>query len=290
MKGGLNSKTRKQKQNQFGAQLQHHIIISYPFQDMKRFSSSDSLDAFITVCRPKEKKNLKSSSQVYSIEFQAMIDSLEEEDYREEANQAIATTEKKRRLTLDQVKALEKNFEVENKLEPDRKAKLAEELGLQPRQIAVWFQNRRARLKTKELERDYGLLKANYDALKLNYNNLQQEHQALTLQLRELKSKLCQENEESSQAVEEEEAPVSEHDLCDNVKGQLLISPASSSSLQFTASSSSSMSSMNWGAVSNVYRHPHFVKVEESLLSSDVSCNIFSVDQAPTLQWYFTGQ
>ncbi|KAH7567714.1 hypothetical protein ACOSP7_010195 [Xanthoceras sorbifolium] len=255
---------------------------------MKRFSSSDSLDAYISICRSKEEKNQRSN-QVYSREFQAMIDNLEEEDYREEASQAI---EKKRRLSLDQVKALEKNFEVENKLEPERKAKLAEELGLQPRQIAVWFQNRRARLKTKELERDYGLLKANYDALKLDYNNLEHEHKSLTVQLRELKSKLCPENEEMSEAVEEE-PPVSEqsknHDLCDNVNAQ------------FTASSSSSLSSLNWiqlsdpktAASNTVYhpQHPHIVKVEDqSLFSSDVSCNFFSVDQAPTLQWYFTGQ
>ena len=50
---------------------------------------------------------------------------------------------------MDQVKALEKNFEVENKLEPERKVKLALELGLQPGQVAVWFQNRRSRWKTK---------------------------------------------------------------------------------------------------------------------------------------------
>lgn len=122
-------------------------------------------------------KTSTKSKQIYSREFQAMMDSLEEEDCREEASQA---PEKKRRLTVDQVKALEKNFEVDNKLEPDRKVKLAEELGLQPRQIAVWFQNRRARLKSKELERDYGLLKANYDALKLDYKNLEQENEALT--------------------------------------------------------------------------------------------------------------
>lgn len=117
------------------------------------------------------------TNQGYSREFQAMLDSLEEEDYAEEASH---TTEKKRRLKLDQVKALEKNFEVDNKLEPERKVKLAEELGLQPRQVAIWFQNRRARWKTKQLERDYGILKANYDTLKLDYNNLEQENGALT--------------------------------------------------------------------------------------------------------------
>lgn len=112
-------------------------------------------------------------NQCYSREFQAMLDSLDQEDCGEEF------MAKKRRLSSDQVKALERNFEVENKLEPERKVKLAGELGLQPRQVAIWFQNRRARWKTKQLERDYNVLKSNFDSLKLNYNNLQQQNEVL---------------------------------------------------------------------------------------------------------------
>lgn len=47
--------------------------------------------------------------------------------------------EKKRRLSFDQVKALENSFEFDNKLESERKVKLAEELGLQPRQVTIWL-------------------------------------------------------------------------------------------------------------------------------------------------------
>ncbi|KAL5559326.1 hypothetical protein UlMin_035537 [Ulmus minor] len=60
---------------------------------------------------------------------------------------------KKRRLIANQVQFLEKTFELENKLEPERKLQLAKELGLQPRQVAIWFQNRRARFKTKYKEK-----------------------------------------------------------------------------------------------------------------------------------------
>jgi len=116
------------------------------------------------------------NNHVYGREFQSMLEGLDDEGCVEEPGHHA---EKKRRLSVDQVKALEKNFEVENKLEPDRKVKLAQELGLQPRQVAVWFQNRRARWKTKQLERDYGVLKANYDSLKLNYDTLQQDNEAL---------------------------------------------------------------------------------------------------------------
>eukprot|EP00252_Welwitschia_mirabilis_P010261 TRINITY_DN2344_c0_g1_i1.p1 TRINITY_DN2344_c0_g1~~TRINITY_DN2344_c0_g1_i1.p1 ORF type:complete len:301 (-),score=32.41 TRINITY_DN2344_c0_g1_i1:168-1070(-) len=82
---------------------------------------------------------------------------------------------KKRRLSFEQVKTLEKNFELGNKLEPERKMQLAKALGLQPRQIAVWFQNRRARWKTKKLEKDFETLKREYEALKCRYNALVDE-------------------------------------------------------------------------------------------------------------------
>ncbi|XVE95252.1 hypothetical protein REPUB_Repub02eG0080300 [Reevesia pubescens] len=280
---------------------------------MKRLSSSGSLDALISINPSEEEKNSKNK-QVYSREFQAMLDGLEEEDSLEEARQV---SEKKRRLSIDQVKALEKNFEVENKLEPERKVKLAEELGLQPRQVAIWFQNRRARWKTKQLEKDYAILKANYDALKLDYNNLEQEKEDLAVKLRELKPKLEEENSQSSHSVKEDSPkfsqPTKDHDLCDNDDDsngivneesnvnahELLISPASSSSFQFNGSSSSSDSSNHpWFQpfesrminLGNMY-HPQLVKVEEQcMFTAEESCNFFSVDQAPTLQWYFTGQ
>lgn len=112
-----------------------------------------------------------------------MLDSFEEEDCAEETG---LITEKKKRLSYDQVKALERSFEIENKLEPERKVKIAEELGLKPRQVAIWFQNRRARWKTKQMERDYGILKSNYDALKLDYESLEQEKEALIVEVNQI--------------------------------------------------------------------------------------------------------
>lgn len=88
-------------------------------------------------------------------------------------------SEKKRRLLPKQVEYLEKSFEVENKLEPERKVQLAKETGLQPRQVAIWFQNRRARCKTKQIEKDYDVLKASFDELKTQYDCLFKENGSL---------------------------------------------------------------------------------------------------------------
>lgn len=87
--------------------------------------------------------------------------------------------EKKKRLNVEQVKTLEKNFELGNKLEPERKMQLAKALGLQPRQIAIWFQNRRARWKTKQLEKDYDLLKRQFEAVKADNEALQSQNKKL---------------------------------------------------------------------------------------------------------------
>lgn len=122
----------------------------------------------------------RNETQGYSEEFQAMLDRLDQEDSYEDVSLVL---EKKRRLRFDQVKALERSFELDNKLEPEHKVKLAEELGLQPKQVAIWFQNRRARWKTKQLERDYGILKSNFDHLKVEYSNLKQENEALTMKV-----------------------------------------------------------------------------------------------------------
>ena len=99
-----------------------------------------------------------------------------EEDLSDDGSQA---GEKKRRLNMEQVKTLEKSFELGNKLEPERKMQLARALNLQPRQVAIWFQNRRARWKTKQLEKDYDVLKRQYDAIKLDNDALQAQNQKL---------------------------------------------------------------------------------------------------------------
>ncbi|XP_039117929.1 homeobox-leucine zipper protein HAT9-like [Dioscorea cayenensis subsp. rotundata] len=52
---------------------------------------------------------------------------------------------KKLRLTKDQSALLEERFKEHTTLNPKQKQALAKQLNLRPRQVEVWFQNRRAR-------------------------------------------------------------------------------------------------------------------------------------------------
>uniref|UniRef100_A0A2K2B796 Homeobox-leucine zipper protein n=1 Tax=Populus trichocarpa TaxID=3694 RepID=A0A2K2B796_POPTR len=72
-------------------------------------------------------------------------------------------------------------FESESRPELEIKQQLANEIGLEPRQVAIWFQNRRARLKTKQIEKEYSLLKANYEALASRFESLKRENQSLLI-------------------------------------------------------------------------------------------------------------
>ncbi|KAL3497543.1 hypothetical protein ACH5RR_040275 [Cinchona calisaya] len=91
---------------------------------------------------------------------------------------------KKLRLSKDQSAILEESFKEHNTLNPKQKLALAKRLGLRPRQVEVWFQNRRARTKLKQTEVDCEYLKRCCESLTEENRRLQKEVQELrTLKL-----------------------------------------------------------------------------------------------------------
>ncbi|PHT50713.1 Homeobox-leucine zipper protein HOX20 [Capsicum baccatum] len=257
-----------------------------------------------------------------------MLDGLEDEDGIEESG---CGTGKKRRLRVDQVQALEKIFEVDNKLDPDRKVKIAQELGLQPRQVAIWFQNRRARWKTKQLERDYNILKANYEALQHNYSKVEQEKEGLITELKGLKEKLGEEtispafhrpqelilnklknssdfvdskdgsSDSDSSGVMNEENYTNTTTLnyqqlmpkvssYNNALDHLSLSSSTYTQLlDHPRASNSTSSSMRGYNNNNDHQQQGVGRMEEQNgFTTEDSCNIYSVDQAPNLYWYFS--
>ncbi|XP_039001149.1 homeobox-leucine zipper protein ATHB-12-like isoform X2 [Hibiscus syriacus] len=102
----------------------------------------------------------------------------------------------KRKFSDDQIRSLESIFESESRLDPRKKYQVAKDLGLQPRQVAIWFQNKRARRKSKDLERDYAILQDNYNNLASKFEVLKIEKQALLSQLQKLNDLLKKPKEE----------------------------------------------------------------------------------------------
>lgn len=93
----------------------------------------------------------------------------------------------KRRFSDDQIRYLESMFEAESRPELRAKQQLANKLGLQPRQVAIWFQNKRARSKSKQIEQDYSVLKARYDDLASKFESLKKENGSLHTELQKLR-------------------------------------------------------------------------------------------------------
>lgn len=88
-----------------------------------------------------------------------------------------------RRFSDDQIKSLESIFKKESKLDPRKKLQIARDVGLQPRQVGIWFQNKRARWKSKKIEQEYNLLRSNYDDLSLRFHDLKGENMSLEMQV-----------------------------------------------------------------------------------------------------------
>ncbi|XP_055828194.1 homeobox-leucine zipper protein ATHB-40-like [Solanum dulcamara] len=110
---------------------------------------------------------------------------------------------RKRKLSKEQVNLLERSFGDAHKLDMERKAKLASELGLDPQQVAVWFQNRRARWKNKKLKDEYSKLKS-------HHQNAIVENCRLETEIEKIKEQLCErEKEIQSLLVERDCARVS---------------------------------------------------------------------------------
>ncbi|URE34688.1 homeobox-leucine zipper protein [Musa troglodytarum] len=102
-----------------------------------------------------------------------------EDDISDEEEEEDSGARKKLRLTKEQSSLLEDKFKEHSTLNPKQKQALAKQLNLRPRQVEVWFQNRRARTKLKKTEVELEFLRRCCETLTEEKRRLQKELQDL---------------------------------------------------------------------------------------------------------------
>ncbi|KAI5348440.1 hypothetical protein L3X38_001327 [Prunus dulcis] len=149
----------------------------------KKENPSVCLDLSFALCPKQEVASLG-----YHMENRSSLRAMDED---EESERSIGTNNKsiimnnkngvrkKLRLTKEQSTLLEESFSRHSTLNPARKQSLAEQLNLKPRQVEVWFQNRRARTKLKQTEVDCEFWKKRCESLGDENRRLKKELQGL---------------------------------------------------------------------------------------------------------------
>ncbi|CAI7764416.1 unnamed protein product [Closterium sp. NIES-54] len=102
------------------------------------------------------------------------------------AQPAESMKRKRPRFAEEQLAHLEAHFAVEQELTPASKKQLAARLGVKPRQVCVWFQNRKVRQRTRERETELEGMQAAYTKLQATCRELQDDYELLKSDYQEL--------------------------------------------------------------------------------------------------------
>ncbi|KAK0576581.1 hypothetical protein LWI29_020088 [Acer saccharum] len=138
-------------------------------------SSISALSSFSNSSSVKKEREVIGDEEDQELELERVSNSrVSDEDYEDQGS-----PRKKLRLNKAQFATLEDSFKEHSTLTPKQKQALAEKLNLRPRQVEVWFQNRRARTKLKQTEVDCELLKKCCETLTEENKRLQKELQEL---------------------------------------------------------------------------------------------------------------
>ncbi|OWM82067.1 homeobox-leucine zipper protein HAT22-like [Punica granatum] len=141
-----------------------------PTESYGRQASPHSTVSSFSSPRVKRERDLSSEE----MEAERVSSKVSDEDDVDGVN-----ARKKLRLTKEQSALLEESFKQHSTLNPKQKQALARQLNLRPRQVEVWFQNRRARTKLKQTEVDCEFLKKCCETLTDENRRLQKELQEL---------------------------------------------------------------------------------------------------------------
>ncbi|KAJ8544848.1 hypothetical protein K7X08_017431 [Anisodus acutangulus] len=179
-----NQKSRKQAPAAIRFDLSLSLTSDHQIYDQKTenkvniSSNKDQLSAASSYSNGSVKRERDIGSEVTQVErviSSRVSDELDDNDNDNDGSNA----RKKLRLTKVQSALLEESFKQQSTLNPKQKQHLARKLNVRPRQVEVWFQNRRARTKLKQTEVDCEFLKKCCETLTDENRKLYKELQEL---------------------------------------------------------------------------------------------------------------
>ncbi|KAK7406412.1 hypothetical protein VNO78_08036 [Psophocarpus tetragonolobus] len=150
----------------------HKVYCEDPLDLSRQTSPHSVVSSFSTGRVVKRERDL--SCEDVEIEAEERVSSRASDEDEDGIN-----ARKKLRLTKEQSALLEESFKQHSTLNPKQKQALARQLNLRPRQVEVWFQNRRARTKLKQTEVDCEFLKKCCETLTDENRRLKKELQEL---------------------------------------------------------------------------------------------------------------
>ncbi|EXB89390.1 Homeobox-leucine zipper protein HOX3 [Morus notabilis] len=144
------------------------------------FSSSPSLPSSVRDLDINQVPSIEADhDHDHQEEWMMITANMDDEDEMSTTNIGSGPPRKKLRLTKEQSRLLEESFRQHHTLNPKQKEALALQLKLKPRQVEVWFQNRRARSKLKQTEMECEYLKRWFGSLTEQNRRLQREVEEL---------------------------------------------------------------------------------------------------------------
>lgn len=152
--------------------------------DVNRFPAAEEAEDGASLSSPNSAASFHMDFSIYRRGSKRDLDSANDFETERASSRASdddenGLTRKKLRLSKEQSAFLEESFKEHNTLNPKQKVALAKQLNLRPRQVEVWFQNRRARTKLKQTEVDCEYLKRCCETLTEENRRLQKELQEL---------------------------------------------------------------------------------------------------------------
>ncbi|GMH28371.1 hypothetical protein Nepgr_030214 [Nepenthes gracilis] len=175
----LNVEDKRESEEDKGEKRTGLDAIRLPSAAEEQSSPISGFSSFMEFLPQRNENNEKNNRSEAEAASDGRETETEKTTSRGSDDEGNGSARKRLRLSKEQSAFLEESFKEHHTLNPKQKLSVAEHLSLHPRQVEVWFQNKRTRMKLKQTEVDCEYLKKCCETLAEENRGLQKELQEL---------------------------------------------------------------------------------------------------------------